>query len=96
MENIMRYLIILTAIINVGLLSTLLRIYVKNYIKVKSQITLGLVFFASLVLVQHILFAIFFIVFTELHTPSRPLFALLTLNIIMGIAYSILLRVTWN
>ena len=96
MENFVRYLIILTAIINIGLLFALLRIYVNNYKKVKSQITIGLVFFASLVLAQHILFAIFFIIITEFHTPSRPLYALLTLNIIMGIAYSILLRVTWN
>lgn len=96
MENLVRYLTILTAIINIGLLSALLRIYVNNYKKVKSQITIGLVFFASLVLVQHILFAIFFIIITEFHTPSRPLFAFLILNIIMGSAYSILLKVTWN
>jgi hypothetical protein len=98
--------LILTAIafiagmINVSLLISLLHSYWKTYQEVKSEFTIGLLFFATFLLMQNTFSAIFLALpllvpleftGTELGGPRIPL---LLINIIQLVALSILVKIT--
>jgi len=80
---------------NIVLLVVLLCIYLKNYRKIKSKFTIGLVLFASLLLLQNVLsvsFALFFEAFGGPEVGSSNFF----LNITEFMALSVLLFITWE
>jgi len=90
---------ILIGILNVILLLYLIKAYWRTYVEVKSEFTIGLLFFGSFLLIQNIV-AIIFIVITlkpiettiyGLMGPKLPLFLI---NIIQIISLSILFKIT--
>ncbi|MGZ4857489.1 MAG: hypothetical protein ACXVZU_03890 [Methanobacteriaceae archaeon] len=87
-------------IINVFLLIFLLKEYWKTYKELKSGFTIGLLYFASFLLLQNILSTIFIalrlvipinINGSEIHGPTLPLFFI---NVVQLIALSILFKIT--
>jgi hypothetical protein len=90
-------LAILAAIVcaaNIGLLLILLFTYVSSYRKLKSQFSLGLVIFATLLIVQNIMFMFFLLVREGFHGPGMG-FPVLSLSIVEFGALLVLLRTTW-
>jgi hypothetical protein len=79
---------------NIGLLLILLFTYVTSYRKLKSQFTLGLVIFATLLIVQNIMFMFFLIVREGFHGPGMG-FPVLSLSIVEFGALLVLLKTTW-
>jgi small-conductance mechanosensitive channel len=89
-------LAIIAAIIcaaNIGLLLILLFAYVTSYKKLKSQFTLGLVIFATLLIVQNIMFMFFLLVREGFHGPGMG-FPVLSLSIVEFGALLVLLKTT--
>jgi hypothetical protein len=79
---------------NIGLLLILLFTYVSSYRKLKSQFSLGLVIFATLLIVQNIMFMFFLLVREGFHGPGMG-FPVLSLSIVEFGALLVLLRTTW-
>lgn len=52
---------LITSIANICLLMGMLYVYLERYLKVKSKFTTTLVLFALLLLIQNILFAVYFV-----------------------------------
>jgi hypothetical protein len=94
------YLAIIVGIANICLLIALLYIYMKNYRHLKSKFTMGLLVFASLLLLQNVVSTgvlVLNIVLGMGHHGfdlDRPQFSLSSINIIQLIALSILLKIT--
>ena len=87
-------------IINICLLLGLLYVYWNNYKTVKSEFSIGLLFFASVFLLKSILFIIGIIVWAAgIGTPfggaERGIPPIFLLNIIEMIALAILFKITW-
>jgi hypothetical protein len=76
-------------IINIGLLSGLLYLYIKSYRQIKIGFTVGLIFFALILLLKSIL-SIGFILFSNI--PLNP--PIILLSTIQLIALAILLKIT--
>lgn len=97
------YLALIFGIINVCLMLGLIYSYWKTYKQVRSGFTIGLLYFASLILLQNIFITLFLAVqlilpplppgttVSEFHEPHIPLFFV---NLIQLIALSILFRIT--
>jgi hypothetical protein len=87
---------IMVEIVNVMLLLTLLYVYVKNHLKIRSRFTLGLLSFASLFLLERSL-AIYFYMATDMCSAIevtrvvRPI-----LSSIETIGLAVLLLITWK
>ncbi|UTB31843.1 MAG: hypothetical protein NKF70_10045 [Methanobacterium sp. ERen5] len=79
---------------NIGLLLILLFTYVTSYRKLKSQFTLGLIIFATLLIVQNILFMFFLLAREGFHGTGMG-FPVLSLSIIEFGALLVLLKTTW-
>ena len=79
---------------NIGLLLILLFTYVASYRKLKSQFSLGLVIFATLLIVQNIMFMFFLLVREGFHGPGMG-FPVLSLSIVEFGALLVLLKTTW-
>lgn len=79
---------------NIGLLLILLFTYVTSYKKLKSQFTLGLIIFATLLIVQNILFMFFLLARAGFHGEGMG-FPVLSLSIIEFGALLVLLKTTW-
>ncbi len=97
------YITVIVGIANVCLLVGLLRTYWKTYKEIKSQFTIGLLYFASFLLIQNVLVTIFMgipllIPVLPFTVPDsdfvRPHFALLFINLIQLVALVILYRIT--
>jgi len=97
------YISVAVGIANVILLIGLLYAYWKTYKEVKSKFTIGLLYFASFLLIQNILVTIsaalpLIIPAVPYHIPDydfgRPHIALLFINVIQLIALSILYKIT--
>ncbi len=87
-------------IVNVCLLLGLLYVYWGNYKKIKSELSIGLLFFASVFLLKSILFIIGIIVLaSRVDTPftsdGHGVPAIFLLNTIEMIALAILFKITW-
>ncbi len=84
-----KILAIVIEVMNIGLLSGLLYLYIKSYRQIKIGFTVGLILFASILLLKSIL-SIGFILFIaiQLNIPF------IVLSIIQLIALSILLKIT--
>jgi hypothetical protein len=79
---------------NIGLLLILLFTYVTSYRKLKSQFTLGLIIFATLLIIQNIIFMSFLLVREGFHGPGMG-FPVLSLSIVEFGALLVLLKTTW-
>ena len=94
------YLAIVVGIANICLLLVLIYIYMKNYRQLKSKFTMGLLIFASLLLLQNVVSTgvlILNLIMGMTHPGfdlDRPQFSLSSINIIQLIALSILLKIT--
>jgi len=91
-------------IVNICLLFGLLSIYWGSYKKIKSEFTIGLIFFASVFLIKSIIFviaAIFFVTvgahdFSGSSEGGGMPGGLFLVNIIECVALAILLKITWK
>ena len=87
---------------NICLLLGLLYVYWRSYRQLKSKFTIGLLYFASFLLLQNIFTTLFLARILVLGIGphgldiDRPIFSLLSINIIQLIALSILFRITWE
>ncbi len=94
------YIAIAVGIANICLLIALIYIYMKNYRQIKSKFTMGLLVFASLLLLQNVVstgILILNLVMGMGHHGfdlDRPQFPLSSINIIQLIALSVLLKIT--
>jgi len=84
-----KILAIVIEIINIGLLSGLLYLYIKSYRQIKIGFTVGLILFASILLLKSIL-SIVFILFLFDQIDSPPI----VLSLIQLVALGILLKIT--
>ena len=97
---IITYVALLAGIVNVSLLLGLLYAYWKTYKELKSGFTIGLLYFASFLLLQNVLSTIFLGITLAIplaHSGSafsRPHVPLLFINLIQLVALSILFRIT--
>lgn len=91
---------LLASVVNIFLLIGLLNAYWKTYKEVKSEFTIGLLYFATFLLLQNFVSAIFLavplIIPVELHVsdirgPQLPLFLI---NLVQLIALTILYKIT--
>jgi hypothetical protein len=92
---------ILIGIINVFLLLYLIKTYWKTYKDVKSEFTIGLLFFGTFLLIQNIIAIIFMIITlnpieTSINGWLGPKIPLFLINVIQIIALSILYKITSN
>lgn len=97
------YLALSIGIINICLMMGLLNSYWKTYKQIKSGFTIGLLYFASLILIQNVFTTLFLAVQLilpslppgisgpDFHEPIKPLFFV---NLIQLIALSILFKIT--
>lgn len=96
------YLAIIVGIANICLLIALIYVYMKNYRQLKSKFTMGLLVFASLLLLQNVVSTGFLVLNIVLGMGyhgfdiDRPQAPLSSINIIQLIALSILLKITWD
>ena len=87
-----KILTILLKFVNVGLLLGLIYIYTKSYRQIKFGFTVGIILFASLLLVKS-LFAIGFILFdSDMHLDSHYILG----SFLQIVAILILLKITWD
>ncbi|MHA1916675.1 MAG: hypothetical protein ACW97V_20190 [Promethearchaeota archaeon] len=87
------YLAVGMNVINIALLGVLLVVYVKNYMEMKAQFSLGLILFAG-TLVLNKLLTIFFIVITMMDHADELGIPLLILETLQLFAFSILTYLT--
>ena len=101
--RIVIYITVLVGVANVCLLLGLLHTYWKTYREVKSQFTIGLLYFASFLLIQNVLVTIamgipLLLPVLPFTVPDsdfvRPHFALLFINLIQLVALTILYKIT--
>jgi hypothetical protein len=94
------YVALAAGMANICLLLGLLYAYWKTYKEVKSEFTIGLLFFASFLLLQNIFSAIFLtlplIIPIEFNGPELggPRLPLIIINLIQLVALSILFKIT--
>ncbi len=89
------YLDIIVSLGNIILLLLLLYVYWGNYKKIKSNFTIGLIMFASILLLQNIIFTSFllFAPIFQIADLGLPLFIV---NVTEFLALFILLLITWR
>ncbi|HMK53843.1 MAG TPA: hypothetical protein VK444_03595 [Methanobacteriaceae archaeon] len=85
----------LVGLINIALLLVMLGIYLSSYRRLPSRFTLGLVFFALLLILQNALFIFFLIMGQGFRGPGMG-GPVLSLNIIQFGALIVLLKITWD
>ncbi|GAB6055582.1 hypothetical protein JCM15415_08980 [Methanobacterium movens] len=83
---------IIIEIANIAILSTLLYLYFKSYRQIKIGFTLGLIFFASMLLIKSVSTIIFLMVNPDL-LVGHPVYIG---GFIQFIALLILLKITWE
>lgn len=95
-------LAVIVGIANIGLLLALIYVYLKSYRQLKSKFTMGLLVFASLLLLQNLV-SVVFLASSMILGPGnhsfelgRQEFPLSSINVIQLIALSILLYITWE
>jgi hypothetical protein len=93
-DPILASLAAIICLANIGLLLILLFTYVTSYRKLKSQFTMGLVIFASLLIIQNIMFMFFLLSRAGFHGPGMG-FPVLSMSIVEFGALLVLLKTTW-
>ena len=102
LNRIIIYAAIGIGIANVCLLSGLVHFYWGSYKQMKSKFTIGLLYFALILLIQNILaivaLAVFSILDVEVHEVggTEVYSILLLVNVALLIALSILFKITWE
>ena len=89
------YLGMVAVVINIILLSVLLYIYIQSYRRIKSKFTLGLIMFASIFMLQNVLWIIFIFVMRDMRSPGMGLPNFI-LTFIEAVGLAILLKLTWE
>ena len=103
-QILITYIALSVGIINVCLMMGLIYYYGRTYQEVKSSFTIGLIYFASLILIQNVFTTLYLAIqlifppafissISEVHEPIKPLFFI---NLIQLIALIILFRITRN
>jgi hypothetical protein len=93
---------IIVGIANIGLLSGLLYFYWNSYKQLKSKFTIGLLYFALILLIQNILaiiaLAVFLLLGIEIHEiGGAEIYSILLLvNLAQLVALIILFKITWD
>jgi hypothetical protein len=83
-------------IVNIGILLGLLYFYINSYRQIKVEFTIGLILFASVLLLNSI-FGVIFLIMNGNILPSENGFIKDNVgNIIQLIALAILLKITWD
>ena len=97
------FIVAAVEIANICLLLGLLYVYWGSYKQVKSQFTIGLLFFASVFLLKSILFIAFLLFFLlggfrdfADDGPNGAPAGMFLVNIMECVALSILLKITWE
>jgi hypothetical protein len=101
---ILIYLAFAMGLANVCLLLGLLNSYWKTYKEIKSQFTIGLLYFGSFLLIQNILVTIALVIplivhlvpFAISNSEFEPKIVFILINMIQLIALSILYKITKN
>ena len=81
--------------LNIFLLLSLLVIYIRNYIRIKSKFCLGLIAFATLFLIHNSV-AMYFEMNYIQHYTARIAEISLILNVLAALGFSALLYITWE
>jgi len=80
---------------NIILLATLFIIYLRNYLKIKSSFTLGLLLFAAIFLIRDVGLAIYHMTFLTQYYTQYAIDDVL-IHGAQLIAFLILLKITWK
>lgn len=86
----------ITAGVSAVLLSLLLFVYRQNHLQFKSPFTLGLVFFAAVLLLQNVGSVFFYYMMNQMGEGPTVAVPMLTLNTAELIGFAALLFVTWR
>ncbi len=86
-----KILAIILEVVNIGLLSGLLYLYIKSYRQIKIGFTVGLILFALMLLLKSFV-AIGFIILTNTQIDV----SFVTGSVIQVVALIILLKITWD
>lgn len=81
--------------INILLILSLIYVYVKNYVKIKSMFTVGLLLFAILFLIHNALYLYFSITMMPYYTDNAQVFVFI-FNLLQVLAFAILNIITWR
>lgn len=92
-DPILAYITAVVGVINIILLILLLLTYISSYRKLKSSFSLGLVFFALLLILQNALFIFFLVTQDGFHGHGMGL-PVLSINLIQLSALIVLLKVS--
>lgn len=99
--NAVQYIAIAVGVINISLLLGLFYIYWNSYRKIKSEFTIGLMYFSLFLLAQNVLATLILLKLlmtgAGTHDPEgmEHLFELSAINLIQLVALSILSKITW-
>lgn len=85
----------LVSIVNIILLIGLLFVYVKNYLKMKATFSLGLILFASLLLIQNLGAVYSQIAMIEFYSKPIAGFAFI-LNVLEALGLASLAYISWK
>ena len=91
--DLFRPLAMIIGLLNMGLLLGLLIIYIKSYRDIRSDFTLGLIIFATLMFLQKIGNIMFIFRYSEYHAPRMGM-SVFVLSFIELCAYSALLWIS--
>ena len=94
MDLIMILSTVLT-VINLLLLLALIFVYAKNVSKIRSSFTFGLLLFAVIFILQHVLYLYFNLTMMTLYSVEAEIFVFV-LTILQTVAFSILNIITWR
>lgn len=77
-------------------LAVLLRVYLDNHRQLRSPFTLGLLFFATFLLVENVVAVYFYYTMAEAGEGPSVAIPMLGLNVVQLVGYSALFYVTWR
>lgn len=94
MTPLMTAIAILTGISTI-LLVLLNHVYIKSLRKIKSKFTIGLLIFAFLFLMQNIVSLYFYFTMMDYYVPAVEMHVFI-LTLLQTLAFSVLLKITWE
>ena len=91
---IMKFIMTLTLFSTI-FLASLLYVYYRNFTKIKSKFTLGLMVFALLFIVQNIVSLYYFLTMMDYYVPEVEIHVFI-LTFLQFLGFLILLKITWE
>jgi hypothetical protein len=82
------------AIVNVGLLTALIAIWVRTYRQIRAPLTLGSIVFATFLLAENLVAAYFY--FNAPAMPALAVEVMMVLQVLETVGIAVLLYVTWQ